>query len=174
MLNVHQAGYPLQGPRKQTRPELRNAVGRGTGVCVMGPAGDEQTGRAAYGQRMPSPSATVHGELIVEKLPAAWLVILRGEHDLATAHTVDAQLDALLLHGANVIVDLSDADFIDSSIVSAIFRGLRYITDGGDGALVVCAREGSFARRVFEQIGMIDAIPFFDRRRDAVALFESA
>ncbi len=122
---------------------------------------------------MPGPSAA-RGEVIVEKLPAAWVVILRGEHDLATAHTLDAQLDALLLHGANVIVDLSGADFIDSSIVSAIFRGLSYITDGGDGALVVCAPADSFARRVFEQAGMIDAIQIFDRRRDAVAAFESA
>lgn len=129
---------------------------------------------ASYHQRMPAQSAARQGELVVEKLPAAWVLSLRGEHDVATAHTLDAQLDALLPHGANVLVDLSEATFIDSSTISAIFRGLRHVTDGGEGALVVCAPPGSFARRVIEQAGMIDALQIFDHRRDAVGMLESA
>lgn len=129
---------------------------------------------ASYHQRMPGGPPGIPGELVVDKMPAAWVLILRGEHDVSTAHTLDAQLDAVLLHGANVIVDLSDAAFIDSSTVSAIFRGLRYATEAGRGTLVVCAPPDSFARRVLDQAGMIDSIPIFGCRRDAIASLESA
>lgn len=111
----------------------------------------------------------MHGELIVEKLPAAWLLRLRGEHDLATVDTLDAQLEAVFRHATDVVVDLSDAVFIDSSIVGAILRGLRKAGHGENGALVVSAPPGTFARRVFEQAGLTDAVPLFDNRRDALA-----
>jgi len=78
----------------------------------------------------------MHGELIVEKPPAAWLLRLRGEHDLATADTLDAQLEAVFLHGTNVVVDLSDAVFIDSSTVGAIFRSLRTARHDDTGTAV--------------------------------------
>lgn len=115
----------------------------------------------------------IHGELIVEKLPTAWVLKLRGEHDVVTARNLDAQLEAIFLHGTNVIVDLSDAQFIDSSIVGAIFRGLRTAQDAGEGDLVVCAQPGSFARRVFDQASLADVVRIFDLRRDAIAHFGS-
>jgi len=114
----------------------------------------------------------MHGELIVEKLAAVWLLRLRGEHDLATVDTLDAQLEAVFLHGTDVVVDLSDAVFIDSSTVGAIFRGLSTARDDERGALVVSAPPGSFARRVFDQAGLSDAVPLFDNRRDALASLE--
>jgi len=114
----------------------------------------------------------MHGELIVEKLAAVWLLRLRGEHDLATVDTLDAQLEAVFLHGTDVVVDLSDAVFIDSSTVGAIFRGLSAARDDERGALVVSAPPGSFARRVFDQAGLSDAVPLFDNRRDALASLE--
>jgi len=114
----------------------------------------------------------MHGELIVEKLPAVWLLRLRGEHDVATVDTLDAQLEAVFLHGADVVVDLSDAVFIDSSIVGAIFRGLHAARTEERGALVVSAPPGSFARRVFDQAGLSDAVPLFDNRRAALASLE--
>jgi anti-anti-sigma factor len=114
----------------------------------------------------------IRGELIVEKLPSAWVLVLRGEHDLTTAHNLDAQLEAVFLHGTNVIVDLSDTDFIDSSIITAIFRGLGTAQADHPGALVVCAPPGSFARHVFDQAGLTDAVQVFDSRRAALARFE--
>lgn len=114
----------------------------------------------------------MHGELIVEKLPAVWLLRLRGEHDVATVDTLDAQLAAVFLHGTDVVVDLSDAVFIDSSIVGAIFRGLRTAREIERGTLVVSAPPGSFARGVFDQAGLGDAVPLFDNRRDALAGLE--
>jgi anti-anti-sigma factor len=123
-------------------------------------------------ERKTAPIA-IHGELIVEKVSGVWLLKLRGEHDIATAHNLDAQLEAVFLHGTSVIVDLSEAQFIDSSIVAAIFRGLRLAEAGRDGVLVVCAPPGSFARRVFDQASLADVVQTFDSRRDAMAWFES-
>ena len=116
----------------------------------------------------------MHGELIVEKLPAAWLLRLRGEHDVATVDTLDAQLEAVFSHGTNVVVDLSDAVFIDSSTVGAIFRGVHTAHHDEKGTLVVSAPPGSFARRVFDQAGLGDAVPLFDNRRHALASLEVA
>ena len=114
----------------------------------------------------------IHGELIVEKLPAAWLLRLRGEHDVTTVDTLDAQLEAVFRHGTNVVVDLSDAVFIDSSTVGAIFRGVRRARHDEKGTLVVSSPPGSFGRRVFDQAGLSDAVPLFDNRRDALASLE--
>jgi anti-anti-sigma factor len=114
----------------------------------------------------------MHGELIVEKLPAVWLLRLRGEHDVATVGTLDAQLEAVFRHGTDVVVDLSDAVFIDSAIVGAILRGLRTAREDENGTLVVSAPPESFARRVLDQAGLTGAVPLFDNRRDALASLE--
>jgi len=114
----------------------------------------------------------IRGELIVEKLSAAWLLRLRGEHDIVTAHNLDAQLEAVFVRGTNVIVDFSEAQFIDSSIVGAILRRLRSARTDVEGDLVVCAPPGSFARRVIDQASLTDVLRIADSRRDAIARFE--
>jgi anti-sigma B factor antagonist len=115
----------------------------------------------------------IRGELIVEKLPAVWVLGLRGEHDLSTAPSLDAQLEAVFLHGTSVVVDLTDADFIDSSIIGAVFRGLRAAREAGTGSLVIAAPPGSFARRVLDTASLEDAVRIFDSRREAIACLES-
>jgi anti-anti-sigma factor len=66
--------------------------------------------------------------------PDTALVVLGGEHDLATTTNLAETLDELLSSCAHLIVDLSTTDFIDSSAIrvlvntktSADERGRRY------------------------------------------------
>jgi anti-anti-sigma factor len=98
------------------------------------------------------------------------VLTLRGEHDVTTAPSLGAELEAV--SGTNVVVDLAEVGFIDSSIIGAVFRGLRAARDGEDRDLVVCAPPGSFARRLFDQAGLSDAVLVFDSRDDAVEHFD--
>ena len=54
--------------------------------------------------------------------PAAALVVLVGEHDLHSADEVRHTLDQALAACDHLIVDLSTADFIDSTIVGVLLQ----------------------------------------------------
>ena len=109
------------------------------------------------------------GKLVVERLTGTSVLTLRGEHDVTTAPSLGAELEAV--SGTNVVVDLAEVGFIDSSIIGAGFRGLRAARDGEDRDLVVCVPP-SFARRLFDQAGLSDAVLVFDSRDDAVEHFD--
>ena len=49
-------------------------------------------------------------------------VCLKGEFDVANAPQILAEGERLLADDKEVIVDLSDATFIDSSVIEALFR----------------------------------------------------
>jgi anti-anti-sigma factor len=61
------------------------------------------------------------GSIAVQQVGGATVITLRGEHDIATAPMLEeAILDA---HGVGpVIIDLTDAAFIDSVIITLIVR----------------------------------------------------
>jgi anti-anti-sigma factor len=52
----------------------------------------------------------------------AALVVLAGEHDLYSADEIQQTLDQALAVCDHLIVDLSTADFIDSTIVEVLLR----------------------------------------------------
>jgi anti-anti-sigma regulatory factor len=74
------------------------------------------------------------------------IIDLVGEHDLATAATVEDRLrDALA--GGSVVVDLSAAVLIDCSILGVLSRAADL---NGAHGMVVCAPPGTFPRRVID------------------------
>jgi anti-anti-sigma factor len=101
------------------------------------------------------------------------VLTLRGDHDIATAGSLDAELEAVFLHGTSVIVDLSEAEFIDSSIIGAIFRGLQAAQSGRGGSLVVCAPPGTFPRSVFDLARLEDVVDIVDSRGAALDRFDA-
>lgn len=54
--------------------------------------------------------------------PHAALVVLAGEHDLHSADEVQQTLDHVLAANDRLIVDLSTAEFIDSTIVGVLLQ----------------------------------------------------
>lgn len=59
------------------------------------------------------------------------LVVLSGEHDLATVDDVTTTLAHAAATGHNVVVDMSDITFIDASIIGALIHARNDIRTRG-------------------------------------------
>lgn len=82
------------------------------------------------------------------------LLAVSGEFDIATAPEVDAALTAAEDAGANlIVVDLSDAEFLDSTALSVLIRSSRRVGGNGGRFEVVCPPDHIELIRVFEVIG---------------------
>jgi anti-sigma B factor antagonist len=101
------------------------------------------------------------GELVVDKSQPAWVLTLRGEHDLSTSPTLRAELEAVYARGTKFAVDLSETTFLDSSILHALYDGLRMAREkAGDGFAVV-APPGSCAERILGVAGFDEVLPVY-------------
>jgi anti-anti-sigma factor len=93
-----------------------------------------------------------------------WRVALRGEHDVATAPEVEAALADIAQRGADVIIDLSEATFADSSILQAI---LRYATAPGESFVIVALPE-TLPHHLLDLTAVAQLVPVCDSRDDAL------
>ncbi|MFL5908742.1 MAG: STAS domain-containing protein, partial [Solirubrobacterales bacterium] len=76
-------------------------------------------------------------------------------------------LDALLEEGTPVIVDLSPATFIDSSILGVILDGRRRAAEADLGFAVLHADGADAVNRVLEVTGLSAELPEQARREEA-------
>jgi anti-sigma B factor antagonist len=110
------------------------------------------------------------GELALEQTDAGLTVVtISGEHDLSTAPNLRRRLHDLLAEGSPVIVDLSPATFIDSSILGAILDGRRNAEEADVGFAVVHSNGADAVDRVLEVTGLRAELPVHARREEAVA-----
>jgi anti-sigma B factor antagonist len=110
------------------------------------------------------------GELATAKTDEGLCVLtITGEHDLSTAPALRRRLGSLLAEGDGIIVDLSSATFIDSSILGAILDGRRRATDAGTGFAVVHANGADAVGRVLDVTGLRAELPVHADREDAVS-----
>ena len=94
------------------------------------------------------------------------VVALVGEHDL----TSTAELaDAIENGGERVIVDLVQADFIDSTVIRSLLAGHHRAQDGQDRSFAVAVKPDSFADRVLELVELPNVVPTYPTREQAVA-----
>jgi anti-anti-sigma factor len=107
------------------------------------------------------------GQIVVQHLPTVSVVSLHGEHDLASLPAVEAALDDLLDRGTSVILDLSQASFIDSSTLGAALRGHHPPTVAR--IVAVAAPPGNEPRRLIDLVGVSTLVPVFDSLNDAIA-----
>jgi anti-sigma B factor antagonist len=101
-----------------------------------------------------------------------WVVELVGEHDLTTVGGLRERLDAIFATGTCVVVDLSAATFIDSSILSELVRAQRRVERDPGEQLAVVAPGGGFVARLFDQVGFEALLSVFQTRADALGSFE--
>jgi anti-anti-sigma factor len=95
---------------------------------------------------------------------SVWIVAMTGEHDLATAPQLTEELARIAEHGTDVVVDLSDTTFVDSTIVGVLVRH----QDQPRESVAVIAPQGGVPRRVLDLIGARDLIPIFETRAAAL------
>jgi anti-anti-sigma factor len=100
------------------------------------------------------------------------VVSLIGELDLSTIPLVEKGLLAEASSMGDVIVDLTDVNFIDSSGIGLLIRAFR--SGGGSGRLHTVIAGGSQVERVFELAGIGRALPLFMDRGGAIEALNGA
>jgi anti-sigma B factor antagonist len=87
------------------------------------------------------------------------VVAVRGEHDLNTAPGLRARLEELIESGGPVLVDLSPASFVDSSILGVILDARRLSQEAGVGFAVASDDGAAAVGRVLEITGLRTELP---------------
>jgi anti-anti-sigma factor len=104
--------------------------------------------------RFPEPIVDVELRPAHER-PFSAVVSLRGEHDLATAGEVEQTIRAI---DGNVLVDLSDCSFIDSSVIGVLFAANQGLEREGRYLEVVVPPANANVARTLALVRMRDVI----------------
>ena len=98
-------------------------------------------------------------------------VCLEGEFDMANARTVGEEIDRTLKRGKDVIVDLSEATFIDSSLIDVLMRAAT-ATRRREQAIVLQHRTAAIVERVLEITRIEQVLPRAHDRQQAVRMIQ--
>jgi len=99
------------------------------------------------------------------------VVLVEGEHDIYTAPTLRERLEEALGKGGGVVVDLTGATFMDSSILGALLDARRRAQEVGRGFVVsVGAEVEPGVQRILDITGLVPVLPVVDGREAAVAV----
>jgi anti-sigma B factor antagonist len=98
------------------------------------------------------------------------VVVVEGEHDIYTAPTLRERLDQALERGRGVVIDLTGATFVDSSVLGALLDARRRALEAGQG-YVVCVGESvePGVQRILDITGLVPVLPVVGGRQEAIA-----
>jgi anti-sigma B factor antagonist len=98
---------------------------------------------------------------------AGCVVTVSGDADLYAAANVERELLRLVDEGRrSIVVDLTDATFIDSTMLRVLLNVSKRLRPGGGELLVVCSEHN--IRKIFE-ITLLDRVfTIFDTREGAL------
>ncbi len=82
---------------------------------------------------------------------------LGGELDLANAATAEAELEAAMTAAANVIVDMRELEFIDSTGIALLVSAMT--SNGGSAQVSFIPSSFPAVTRVLEVTGIADRMP---------------
>jgi anti-sigma B factor antagonist len=109
------------------------------------------------------------GEIDLERTDSGIAILsISGEHDLNTAPQLRQRLEEQMDAGTGVVVDLTKASFVDSSILGVILEGARRSADSGIGFAVAQANGAQAVSRVLEVTGLRAELPVHASREDAL------
>lgn len=96
-------------------------------------------------------------------------VCLEGEFDMANTRTVGEEIDRTLAGGKDLIFDLSEATFIDSSLIAVLIRAVK-ATRGTEQAVVLQLGTTAIVERVLEITRIEQVVPRAHDRQEAVRM----
>ena len=103
----------------------------------------------------------------------AYLISLAGEVDLYTAPEFKQQLlDVIGKGGKNVVVDLSNTTFIDSTTLGVLVGGVKRLRTN-DGQLSLVSSDRNITK-IFEITGLDRVFTIYASREEALATLKSA
>jgi anti-anti-sigma factor len=89
--------------------------------------------------------------------PDVAVVVLGGEHDLGTAPAVAQAAEEALASASQLIVDLSPAEFVDSTIINVLVQ-LRREAAATDRRFNVLLADSPMIERTLEICGVVEAL----------------
>jgi anti-sigma B factor antagonist len=97
------------------------------------------------------------------------VVVVEGEHDIYTAPTLRERLGEALGRGGGVVVDLTAATFVDSTVLGALLDARRRALDAAQG-FVVCVGEAvePGVQRILDITGLVPVLPVVRGRPQAI------
>jgi anti-anti-sigma factor len=113
--------------------------------------------------------ATAIGAIEVGRDGDVQLVSLRGEHDISTAPDLRGALERAQDAGEAVVVDLTDVEFVDSTVLQALLQGRDPAEEGAEHRLVLVVPEDGVARRLLTLTNLDTLIPTYPTRAEALA-----
>ena len=100
------------------------------------------------------------------------VISLGGEIDLYTAPEFKERMVELIEAGKkNIVVDLSEATFIDSTTLGVLVGGVKRLRPSGGGLALVCTDQN--ISKIFEITGLDRVFSIQDSRENALASFGS-
>src|SRR3954465_10643708 len=98
------------------------------------------------------------------------VVVVEGAPDTYTAPTLRERLEESLGRGGGIVVDLTAATFVDSSVLGALLDARRRAIEAGQG-YVVCVGEGvgPGVQRILDIPGLVPVLPVLQGRDEAIA-----
>ena len=114
--------------------------------------------------------AAVHpGEIRLEKRePGVAVIAVVGEHDLTTAPALRERAEEAIGGGSSVVIDLTPAEFIDSSIIGVVLEARRRAEEAGLGFAAALEGGDQAVRRVLEVTGLDSNLPVHESVDDAL------
>lgn len=117
----------------------------------------------------------VPGTIRLERAAGIGVLVLAGEHDMATVPVASSRAEQLAREPGIVglVVDLAEATYLDSSVLNLLVRLRRDRHRAGQPFAVHAPPEGR-AWRILRLAGLVDVLPLAETREDATALVERA
>ena len=107
--------------------------------------------------------------IAVDRGDGVAVVVVEGEHDVYTAPSLDEQLDSLINEGGPLVVDLTSATFVDSSVLRVLLEAKRHAEERGVGFAVALGQDDSGpVRRVLDINGLMPVLPVHGAREEAI------
>jgi len=100
--------------------------------------------------------------------PGLAVVSMHGEHDLSTVPKLRPTFEQATAH-SNVLVDLSDCAFIDSTVIGLLIRAAMTVQARDEQFVLVIPPEQAQVARVAETAGLTEIFPIHLSRDVALA-----
>jgi anti-sigma B factor antagonist len=105
----------------------------------------------------------------VHDLGHVHVLALVGEHDLATVDALSDEVDRQFREASHLVVDLTRATFVDSTVVCALALGGEHARARSACRFAVVAPADSFVRKVFDMVDLRSIMPTYDTLEEALA-----
>ncbi len=97
--------------------------------------------------------------------PGVVAVVLEGEHELYGALKLREFLESSIADAVAIVIDLTRAEFIDSSVVGLLIDASKLAAEKGvEYSIVVGESTGEPVHRMFEVTGLTRLLPLVEAR----------